>query len=42
LSAPLSQHPADQLIRELIHTGRPATKDEVEAIIERMATIRYL
>jgi hypothetical protein len=41
LSPPPSQHPVDQLIRELIQTGRPATKDEVEAIIERMATASF-
>ena len=33
----LSQHPADRLIRDLIETGRQATPEELEQIIERMA-----
>lgn len=37
----LSQHPADQLIRELIRTKRTATEAEIEAIIERMATAPF-
>lgn len=37
----LSQHPADRLIRELIQTGRAATEDEIERIVERMATAPF-
>lgn len=37
----ISQHPVDRLIRELIRTGRPATPEEVERIIERMATVPF-
>ncbi len=36
-----SQHPVDRLIRELIQTGRAATPDEVERIVERMATAPF-
>lgn len=36
-----SQHPVDRLIRELIQTGRAATPDEVERIVERMATVPF-
>ena len=37
----LSQGPADQLVRELIRTGRAATPDDVRRIIERMATAPF-
>ena len=33
----LNWHPTDQLIRDLIDTGRQATPDEITRIIERMA-----
>ena len=36
-----SQNPADRLIRELIHTRREATPEEVERIVERMATVPF-
>ena len=36
-----SQHPADQLIRELLATGRPATPTEVDQILERIATVPF-
>lgn len=36
-----SQHPVDRLIRELIQTGRQATTEEIERIIERMATAPF-
>jgi hypothetical protein len=36
-----SQHPADRLIRELIQTGRPATTEEIDQIVERMATAPF-
>ena len=36
-----SQHRVDRLIRELIHTGRPATATEVAQIIDRMATAPF-
>jgi hypothetical protein len=38
---PLSDHPIDQLIRELIQTGRPPTSAEIDAIIERIATAPF-
>jgi hypothetical protein len=34
-------HSADQLIRELIATGRAASPDEIAEILERMATAPY-
>jgi hypothetical protein len=37
----LSQHPVDQLIRELLRTVRPATSLEVEQILDRMATAPF-
>ena len=37
----ISQHRVDQLIRELIRRGRAATADEIEQIIERMATAPF-
>jgi hypothetical protein len=37
----VSQHPADQLIRELVRTGRAATPNEVEQLVERMATAPF-
>jgi hypothetical protein len=37
----LSEHLVDQLIRELIHTGRPAPASEIDAIVERMATAPF-
>lgn len=37
----LSPHPTDRLIRALIQTGRRATLDEVEQIVERMATAPF-
>lgn len=37
----LSQHPADQLIRELIASARAATASDVDAIIQRMATAPF-
>ena len=37
----LSQHPTDQLIRDLIDTGRQATPEEIARIIERMATVPF-
>ncbi len=36
-----SQHPVDRLIRELIQTGRPATSEEIDQIVERMATAPF-
>ena len=36
-----SQHPVDQLIRGLIHTGRQATPEEIDRIIDRMATVPF-
>jgi hypothetical protein len=36
-----SQHPVDRLIRELVQTGRAATADEVERIVERVATVPF-
>lgn len=36
-----SQHPADELIRELIRTGRRASAEEVERITSRMATAPF-
>lgn len=38
---PLSRHPADQLIRELIATGRAATEEEVARIVARLATAPF-
>lgn len=38
---PLSQHPVDQLIRELIDTRRPATPDEIRQIVDRMAAVPF-
>jgi len=37
----LSQHPVDQLIRELVDTGRAATDADVVRIIERMASVPF-
>ena len=37
----LSQHPTDRLIREIIQSRRQATLDEIEQIIERMATVPF-
>jgi hypothetical protein len=37
----LSQHPVDQLIRELIVTNRAVTSIEIDAIIARMATAPF-
>ena len=39
--APVSGHPADRLIRDLIRTGRAATGEEVARIIERMASAPF-
>jgi hypothetical protein len=36
-----SQHPVDQLIRELVDTGRAATDEEVKQIIDRMASVPF-
>ncbi len=36
-----SQHPVDRLIRELVQSQRPATPDEIERIIERMAAAPF-
>jgi hypothetical protein len=36
-----SQHPVDQLIRELVVTGRAATDEEVMRIIDRMASVPF-
>lgn len=38
---PFSRHPADQLIRELIATGRAATAEEVGRIVARLATAPF-
>lgn len=37
----VSRHPVDALIREIIHTRRPATDDEIARIIDRMATAPF-
>ena len=37
----LSGHPVDRLIRELIGTRREATGDEIEQIVERLATAPF-
>ena len=37
----LSRHPTDRLIRDLIETGRRVTPEEIERIIERMATAPF-
>ena len=37
--AGLSQHLVDRLIRELVRTGRAATVQEIQQIIERMITV---
>ena len=37
----LSRHPADRLIHELIGTRRAAADDEIEQIVERMATAPF-
>jgi hypothetical protein len=37
----LSQHPADQLIRELLATGREATTAEIDQIAERLGTAPF-
>ena len=37
----LSPHPVDQLIRELIRTGRAASPEEVEQVIERVSTAPF-
>src|SRR5262245_54500080 len=37
----LSPHPADELIRELIQTGRPAGAAEIERILQRMETAPF-
>jgi hypothetical protein len=39
---PLSQHPVDQLIRELIATNRATSPEEVAQIIARMATAAFI
>lgn len=36
-----SQHPTDRLIQELIVTRREATDNEIERIVERMATVSF-
>lgn len=36
-----SQHPVDRLIRELIATRRAATPEEIDQIIDRMATAPF-
>ncbi len=36
-----SRHPADRLIRALIATGRPATPEEVAAIVECLASAPF-
>lgn len=43
MSAPRgpNEHPADRLIRELIQTGRPAAPEEIEQVLERMATAPF-
>jgi hypothetical protein len=37
----LSPHPADRLIRELLRSGRPATTEEVNRIIQWMAVAPF-
>ena len=39
--SPLSSHPVDVLIRELIDTGRPVRPGEVDRIVERIATAPF-
>ena len=36
-----SPHSVDQLIRELIDSDRTATAEEIERIVERMATVPF-
>jgi hypothetical protein len=36
-----SLHPTDQLIRALVASGRPATDEEAELIVERLATAPF-
>jgi hypothetical protein len=40
-SGGIGQHPVDQLIRELVTSGRPATADEVQQILDRLATAPF-
>jgi hypothetical protein len=35
------EQPADRIIREIIHTGRPGTPDEIDQILVRMATVPF-
>jgi hypothetical protein len=37
----LSQHPVDRLVRELIASGRAAARDEIAAIVERVASAPF-
>lgn len=37
----VSRHPVDELIRELVRSGRPATDDEIQRLIERIATVPF-
>jgi hypothetical protein len=37
----LSQHPVDQLIRELIAAARPATPAEAQHILDHLATAPF-
>lgn len=37
----LSPHPTDRLIRALIQTGRRATPEEIERIVDRLATAPF-
>ena len=41
MDEPFSAHPVDRLIRELLATRRAATDDEIERIVERMATAPF-
>jgi hypothetical protein len=37
----LSQHPADQIVRALIASARPATPTEIQQILDRLATAPF-
>jgi hypothetical protein len=39
--ARLSQHPVDRLIREIIATRRPVLADEIDQIVDRIATAPF-
>lgn len=41
MESDFSQDPVDRLIRELIRTRREATAEEVDEIVERMATVPF-